>query len=155
MDAFAPKPLSRAHLERAVRAALERHGVVGGGELREDREKPSGVWGELFDAYEGQEEELRRLVGDFLASLPGLLMSLDPGVGGEGRDVLLRRVHRLKGSLGAFWMTNSVALAREVEGALKRGDDEGARRGLALLALRSEEEGRALGRALEDRRGTR
>ncbi|HQF90546.1 MAG TPA: two-component regulator propeller domain-containing protein [Synergistaceae bacterium] len=153
MDAFAPKPLTRRALEGAVRAALGRRGK--GGDFFEARDPVVGSWGELFEAYEGQEGELRRLLEDFRGSLPGVLRALEAGVGKEDRDFLLRRIHRLKGSLGAFWMERSGALAREVEGALKRGDDEGARRGLALLALRSEEEGRALGRALEDRRGTR
>ena len=50
-------------------------------------------------------------------------------------------------------MTRSVTLAREVEGALRRGDDGAARQDLELLERQGHEEGEALTRALEERMG--
>ncbi len=144
MDAFLPKPVTRAALLDALARLLRRGAAAAApGELaRTEREPASAAalptiegldLARALDLLGGDARLLERMLARFTQSFEGACAEMEALIlRGELREAWIR-AHGLKGAAASIGADRAAGLAGELEGRLAQGDAAGAERALAQL----------------------
>jgi len=126
MDAYVSKPFRSAELFATIEQLV---GVAGGAPLAAiidhddyDDSGPAIDRRELMESVGGMPDLLREIAGLVLQEIPPVAAEIPPAIASGDLDIVARRAHRIKGSVGSVAARRAYLAASELEQSADAGD---------------------------------